>query len=51
MASVKVTLRRVHRYIAIALAVLWVSQALTGLAMVFRWEVSDAVLPGPDHAV
>ena len=50
MASLKVTLRRVHRYIALALAVLWISQALTGLAMVFRWEASDALLPGPAMA-
>jgi uncharacterized iron-regulated membrane protein len=48
MASVKASLRRVHRYVALALAVLWVSQALTGLLMVFRWELSDAVVSAPD---
>ena len=51
MASVKASLRRVHRYIALALAVLWVSQALTGLVMVFRWELSDAAVAGPDAAL
>jgi uncharacterized iron-regulated membrane protein len=42
----KPLLRRVHRYVALTLAVLWLSQALTGLLMVFRWELDDAPLAG-----
>ncbi len=39
-------LRRVHRYLAFTLGLLWLSQALTGLLMVYRWELDDASLPG-----
>jgi uncharacterized iron-regulated membrane protein len=42
----KNVLRLVHRYLALALAVLWLSQALTGLVMVFRWELDDASIAG-----
>lgn len=42
----KSLLRRIHRYVALTLAVLWLSQALTGLLMVFRWELDDAPLAG-----
>lgn len=40
----KATLRRVHRWLAFGLGVLWLSQALTGLLMVYRWELDDAPL-------
>ena len=40
--TVKPTLRRVHRWLAFGLGALWVSQAMTGLLMVFRWELDDA---------
>lgn len=43
----KPLLRRVHRYLAFGLALLWISQALTGLLMVFRWELDDASVAGP----
>lgn len=43
----KATLRRWHRWIAFGLGVLWLSQALTGLLMVFRWELDDATLDAP----
>ena len=46
ITSMKITLRQVHRYLALALAVLWLSQALTGLVMVFRWELDDAFIAG-----
>jgi uncharacterized iron-regulated membrane protein len=45
--TVKPTLRRVHRWLAFGLGALWVSQALTGLLMVFRWELDDAPLAAP----
>jgi uncharacterized iron-regulated membrane protein len=43
---VKPGLRRVHRWLALTLGVLWLSQALTGLLMVYRWELDDAALDG-----
>ncbi len=42
----KPALRRVHRWLAFSLGALWLSQALTGLLMVYRWELDDAVLAG-----
>jgi uncharacterized iron-regulated membrane protein len=42
----KPTLRRLHRWVAFSLGVLWLSQALTGLLMVYRWEIDDAPLAG-----
>lgn len=41
------TLRRLHRWLAIACALLWLSQAATGLLMVYRWELDDASLDAP----
>lgn len=38
--------RQVHRWIALALGAFWVCQAATGVAMVYRWELDDATLPG-----
>ncbi|MCE3284087.1 MAG: hypothetical protein K0R70_343 [Steroidobacteraceae bacterium] len=42
----KPALRRLHRWIALTLGVLWLSQALTGLLMVYRWELDEAPLAG-----
>ena len=41
------TLRRLHRYLAFTVGLLWLSQALTGLLMVYRWEIDDATIAGP----
>jgi len=35
-------LRKTHRYVGLTLAVFWCMQALTGLLMVFHWELEDA---------
>jgi uncharacterized iron-regulated membrane protein len=40
----RLQLRRIHRWLALGLGVLWLSQALTGLLMVYRWELDDAPL-------
>jgi uncharacterized iron-regulated membrane protein len=42
--QVKPVLRRLHRYVAFAFGLLWLSQALTGLLMVYRWEIDDATV-------
>lgn len=39
-------LRRVHRYISLTMLVFWLLQALTGVVMVFHWELDDAWVPG-----
>ncbi len=41
------TLRRLHRWLALGCALLWLSQAVTGLLMVYRWELDDALLAAP----
>ncbi len=43
----RATLRRLHRYLALACALLWLSQAVTGLLMAYRWELDDAFLDAP----
>ena len=35
-------LRKTHRYVGLTLAVFWCVQALTGILMVFHWELEDA---------
>lgn len=45
--TMRAGLRLAHRYLAFACAVLWLSQAATGLLMVFRWELDDAILDAP----
>ncbi len=35
-------LRKTHRYVGLILAVFWCTQALTGMLMVFHWELDDA---------
>lgn len=40
-------LRRLHRWLAIGCALLWLSQAVTGLLMVYRWELDDAAIRAP----
>lgn len=42
----KATLHKLHRYLSLTLAVLWLTQALTGLVMVFHWELDDALVAG-----
>jgi uncharacterized iron-regulated membrane protein len=43
----KSTLRTVHRWISLGVATLWVLQALSGLFLVFHWEIDDALVAGP----
>lgn len=39
-----------HRRLGLAVAALWLVQALAGTALVFRWELDDAALHGADAA-
>ena len=44
-------LRRIHRYLGLTLAALWCIQAVTGILMVFHWELGDAPLSQPNMRV
>jgi uncharacterized iron-regulated membrane protein len=43
-------LPRIHRYIGLTMLGLWFVQALTGVVMVFHWEVGDALVPSAHRA-
>ena len=45
------TLKRLHRWIGLACAMFWFIQALTGVLIVFRWEMDDASIASPQIAV
>ena len=47
----KATLHKLHRYLSLALAFLWLTQALTGLLMVFHWELDDVFVAGPARPI
>jgi uncharacterized iron-regulated membrane protein len=40
-------LARAHRAVGITMAVFWLLQAVTGMLLVFRWELEDTLLAGP----
>jgi len=42
----KSAVKKIHRYVSLTLAVVWLVQALTGLVMVFHWELDDVLVPG-----
>ncbi len=37
---------KLHRWISLACATLWLLQAVTGLLIVFHWEIDDLTIPG-----
>ncbi|WP_293857232.1 PepSY domain-containing protein [Sphingomonas sp. SCN 67-18] len=39
-------IRRIHRAVSIAMMGFWLVQALTGLLLVFQWELDDATVAG-----
>src|SRR5882672_5061386 len=47
----KATLKKVHRYLSLALAAVWLMQARTGAIMVFHWELDDVLVPGPSQSI
>jgi uncharacterized iron-regulated membrane protein len=42
----KSTLRTVHRWISLGVATFWLLQALTGVVLVFHWEIDDVLVAG-----
>lgn len=51
---IKPQIIRMHRWLGIGAAIFWLCQAITGLVLVFHWEIDDALLSGlhaaPDWA-
>lgn len=47
----KRNLRALHKYLSLTVASLWLLQAVTGLLLVFHWELDDAGLSGPARAL
>lgn len=39
--------RPIHKYLGLFAAVFWLVQAITGVALTFRWELDNAMLTGP----
>jgi len=39
--------RSVHRYLGLFAGVFWLIQAITGIALTFRWEIDNELLAGP----
>lgn len=44
--ALKANLIRWHRWAGLAAAAFWLVQALTGVLIVFHWEIRDAFIPG-----
>lgn len=44
-------IKRIHRILSLAVAALWLVQALTGVLIVFHWEMDDALIAGKDRAL
>jgi uncharacterized iron-regulated membrane protein len=47
----KSKLRKIHKYLSLAVASLWLLQAVTGLLLVFHWEMDDWALGGSRRAL
>lgn len=44
--SLRRTLLKVHRWLSLGATVFWLLQALTGILIVFHWEITDAGIAG-----
>ncbi len=44
-------LRNAHKYLSLTFGLLWILQAATGVILVFRGELDDAMLPGASQAL
>jgi uncharacterized iron-regulated membrane protein len=43
----KAELRTLHRWLSLSVAAFWLVQALSGVLLVFHWELDDALVAGP----
>lgn len=48
--SLKRIVLRLHRWLGVTAGAVWLLQAMTGLSIVFHWELSDAQVPGAHRA-
>lgn len=46
LMKLRVIVTKTHRWLSLAALLFWLVQALTGMVMVFHWEMDDALLPG-----
>jgi uncharacterized iron-regulated membrane protein len=46
MPSVRKPLLKLHRWVSLCVAALWLFQALTGMFIAFHWQIGNALLPG-----
>lgn len=46
MMTLRQTALRFHRWLSLSLLAFWAVQALTGVLIVFHWEMDDALVPG-----
>lgn len=44
--SLRRTLLKLHRWLSLGAAIFWLLQALTGILIVFHWEITDAGIAG-----
>jgi uncharacterized iron-regulated membrane protein len=49
--TVRAAAIRIHRWLGLAVAALWLLQAATGILCVFHWEIDDAITPGVHRAI
>lgn len=46
MSSIRRKLIHLHRWLSLAAAIFWLLQAITGVILVFHWEIDDATVAG-----
>lgn len=39
-------MKKLHRYLGLVMALFWLAQAVTGVILVFRWELDDVSVGG-----
>ncbi|MCW4460711.1 PepSY domain-containing protein [Sphingomonas sp. BT-65] len=44
--SLRRSLLKLHRWLSLGAAIFWLLQAITGVLIVFHWEITDAGIPG-----
>jgi len=49
-ARIKKTIIPIHRWLSLTVAALWCLQAVTGMLIVFHWEMDDATIAAPHVA-
>lgn len=45
----RATIAKIHKWASLGMATLWLLQAITGLLIVFHWEIDDLTVKGAHH--